>query len=93
MEIERNWDNNQAIFHDFTDAEFNKNLNVLYREFEDCCSSVRGFTNNPISYLTRKNLIPNDEADDSEEEYVTLDQQITQRATISKSANIHDVNL
>ena len=41
----------------------------------------------------RKNFIPKDEADNPEEEYATLDQQIIQRATIVKSANVHDVNL
>ena len=33
-----------------------------------------GCTNNPISYLMRKILIPKDEADNPEEEYVMLDQ-------------------
>ena len=41
----------------------------------------------------RKNLIPKDEADDPGAEYVTLDQQIIQRATIVKAANVNNVNL
>ena len=93
MELKSTWDNNQDIFHAFTDAEFNKNFNVLYKEFRDCCSSVRGFTKNPILYLMRKNLIPKDEADDHEEDYITLDLQIIQRAKIVKADNVHDVNL
>ena len=52
-----------------------------------------GGTKNPISYLMKKNLIPKDEADDPEEEYVMLDQQIIQRDTIFKASNVHDVNL
>ena len=47
MELGRTWDNNQAIFHAFTDSEVNKNFNILYKEFEDCCSSVRGCTTDP----------------------------------------------
>ena len=35
MKLERNWDNDQAIFHTFTDAKVNKNFNMLYGEFED----------------------------------------------------------
>ena len=31
MELERNWDNNQAIFHAFTSAEVNKNFNMIYK--------------------------------------------------------------
>ena len=30
MEIKGNWDNDQAIFRDFTDAEDNKNFNGIY---------------------------------------------------------------
>ena len=41
----------------------------------------------------RKNLIPKDEADDPELEYVTLDQQFIQRATIVKDANVNDISL
>ena len=41
----------------------------------------------------RKNLIPKDEADNPEEDYITLDLQIIQRYTIVKSANVHDFNL
>ena len=63
IELERTWDNNQAIFHAFTDAEVNSNFNVLYEEFEDSFSSIRGCTNIPILYLMRKNLIPKNEAD------------------------------
>ena len=81
------------IFHAFTDAEVNKNFNVIYEEFEYCCSSVCGCTNNPISYLMRKNLIPKDEADDPEADYVTLDQQIIQRSMIVKYSDVNDVNL
>ena len=93
MEIKRIWDNNQTIFHAFTNAKVNKNFNVLYEEFEDCCSSVCGCTKNPISYLMRKKLIHNDEADDPEDDYVTLDLQIIQRDMIVKAANFHYVNL
>ena len=74
MELKRNWDNDQSIFHDFTYAKVNKNFNVIYEVLEDCCSPVCGCTNNPISYLIIKNLIPNDEAGDPEAEYFTLDQ-------------------
>ena len=73
MELERTWDNYQAIFHAFNHAAVNKNFNVLYEEFEDSCYYVRGCNNNPLLYLTRKNFIPKDEAEDPEEEYVTLD--------------------
>ena len=93
MDIERTWDNDQAIFHAFTDVEVNKNFNVLYKEFDGCYSSVNGCTQNPISYLMRKNLIPKDEADNPEEDYVTLDLQIIQRAKIFKADNVHGVNL
>ena len=41
----------------------------------------------------RNYLIPKDKADDPEEDFVTLDLQIIQRATIVKAANVHDVNL
>ena len=75
MRTKRNLDNDQVIFHAFTDAEVNKNFNVLYEEFEYSFSSVRGFTSNPISYLMRKNLITKDEANYPEAEYVTLDQK------------------
>ena len=93
MELKRTWDNNQAMLRAFTEAEFNKNFNVLYEEFEDSCSYVRMCTNNPILYLMRKNSIAKDEADDLEEDYVTLDLKIIQRAMIVKAANLHDVNL
>ena len=73
MEPERTWDNDQEIFHAFTDTEVNNNFNVLYKEFEDPCFYIRGCTNKPTSYLMRKHLIPKDEADDPEENYVTLD--------------------
>ena len=66
---------------------------MLCEKFKDSCSSVHGFTNNPSLYLMRKNLFPKDEADNPEEEYVTLDQYIIQRSTIVKAANIHDINL
>ena len=69
-EIERTWDNTQAILNAFTDAKVNKNFNVLYKEFKERCSSVCGCTNKTISYLMRKNLIPKYEADNPEEEYV-----------------------
>ena len=93
MEPERTWDDNQEIFHAFTDTEVKKNFNVLYKEFEDPCFYVRGCTNKLTSYLMKKNLIPKDEAHDPEENYVTLDLQIIQRAKIVKYANGHDVNL
>ena len=41
----------------------------------------------------KKNLTPKDEADNSEAEYVTLDQKFIQRATIVKAANVNDFNL
>ena len=63
MELKRTWDNNQAIFHAFIDAKLNKNFNVLYKDFDDRCSYICGWTNNPISYLMTYNLIPKDEAD------------------------------
>ena len=93
MELERNWDNNQEIFHDFTNAEVNKNFNVIYKDFENRYSSVQGCTNNPISYFMRKNFIHKDKANDHEAEYFTLDQQIIQRTTIVKATNVNDVNL
>ena len=93
MELKINWDNDQAIFHAFTDAEINKNLNVIYEEFKDRCSYVCGYTNNPMLYFMRKKLIPKDKADNLESEYITLDQQIIQRATIFKATNLNDVNL
>ena len=93
MDLERTWENDQAVFHAFTNAEVNKNFNMLYKDFKYRCSSVRGCTNNPISYLMRKNLIPRDEADDPEEYYVMLDLHIIQRAMIFKSSNVHDVKL
>ena len=93
MELKRNFDNNQAIFYAFTDAKLNHYFNVLYKEFKDCCSYVCGCNNKLISYLMIKNLIPKDEPDDPEAEYVTLDQKVIQRDTIVKSANDNDVNL
>ena len=66
---------------------------MIYKYFENCFSSVRRCTNNRISYLMRNYLIPKDKADDPEEDFVTLDLQIIQRATIVKAANVHDVNL
>ena len=93
MELERNLYNNKEIFHAFTDAYLNKNFNVLYEDFEYRCSSVCGCTKNPISCLMKNNLIPKDEADDPEAEYVTLDQQVIQRATIVKAVNLNDVNI
>ena len=38
-------------------------------------------------------MIPKDEADDTEEDYVMLDLNIIQRAMIVKGANVHDVTL
>ena len=73
MEIERTWYNSQAIFRAFTNAEVNNNFNLLYEEFEDRWSYVCMCTNNPILYLMRNNLIPKDEADNPEEDYITLD--------------------
>ena len=93
MELEKNWDNDQAIFRAFTNAKVNNNFNILYKYFEDRCSSVHGCTNNPLSYLMRKNLIPKYGAGDHEAEYVMLDQQVIQRATIFKAANVNDINL
>ena len=65
MELERTWDNYQAIFHAFTNTEVNKNFNMLYEEFEDRCSSFSGCTSNPNSYLTRNKFITKDEADNT----------------------------
>ena len=73
LDLEKNWDNDQSIIRSFAGAEVNKNFNVIYEYFKDRCSSVRGCTNNPILYLMRRNLIPKDEADGPEAEYVTLD--------------------
>ena len=93
MDIETNWDNDKEIFHDFTDANWNRNFNVLYEEFEDRWYSVCGCNNNTILYLMRNNLIKKYEADDSKAEYVTLDQQFIQRATIVKDANVNDISM
>ena len=93
MDIERTWDNDQAIFHAFTNAKVNNNFNILYEKFNNHCSSICGCTNNPILYLMWNSLIPKDKADDPEAEYVTLYQQFIQRATIAKAANVNDVNL
>ena len=93
MDLKSTWDNDQEIFHSFTDAKVNKKFSMFYEEFKDHCSSVGGFTNNPILYLMRKNLIPKDEADDHEEDYVMLYLQIIQRADISKATNVNDVNM
>ena len=93
MELKRNWDSDQEIFHAFTNVEVNKNFNVLYKEFKDCCYYVRGCTKNPIFYLMRKNLIPKDKIDEPEADFLTLDQQIIQGNTIVKAANVNDVNL
>ena len=93
MELKSTWNNDQAIFHAFTDAEVNKKSNMLYKEFEERCSYVHGCTNNPISYLMRKNLVPKYEADNPKEDYVTLDLQIVLRATIVKADNANYVNL
>ena len=41
----------------------------------------------------RENLIPKDEAENPEAEYVTLDKQVIQRVTIVKAANVNDFNL
>ena len=41
----------------------------------------------------RNNLTPKYEAEDTEAEYVTLDQQVIQRATIVKADNVNDVKL
>ena len=93
MYLKRTCDNDQAIFRAFNDVKVNKNFNVLYEEFEDCCSSICGCINNPISYLMRNNLIPKDEADNTEKCSITLDLHIIQSAGIVKAANVHDVNL
>ena len=58
MEIEKTWDNDQAISHTFTGAKVNKNFNVLYEEFEDRCSSVRGVYQQPHIVLDEKDLDP-----------------------------------
>ena len=34
MELEKNWDNNLAIFHAFTNSKVNKNFKMLYEKFE-----------------------------------------------------------
>ena len=41
----------------------------------------------------RNNLTPKDEADNYKAEYVTLDQQVIQRAKIFKTANVNNVKL
>ena len=74
MELKRTWDNVQAIFHALTDVKDNKNVKVIYEEFEDHCSSV--------FWCNKRKLISKDEADDPEEDYVTLYLKIIQRATI-----------
>ena len=85
MELESNWDNYLSFFHAFTNAKVNKNFNEIYEEFEDSWFFIRRCTSNHISYLMRKNSTPKDEAKDPEDDYVTLDQQIIQRATIFPS--------
>ena len=72
IDLERIWDKNQEICHAFTNDEFNKNFNAIYKEFEDPCSSFCECTNNPILYLMRKNLIPKDEINNTEKDYVAL---------------------
>ena len=72
IDLERIWDKNQEICHAFTNDEFNKNFNAIYKEFEDPCSSFCECSNNPILYLMRKNLIPKDEINNTEKDYVAL---------------------
>ena len=51
------------------------------------------FYQKPILYLIINNLIPKYEAVNPEAQYVMIDQQIIQTATLIKAANANDVNL
>ena len=73
--------------------ELEKRLNDLYESFVDLLQNVRGVTGIPLKYLSRDNMIPNTEAAEPSNTFVTSDDEMIARARIILKANEADDNL
>ena len=89
------WDNSehQDMFAALKSGDLEKRFTDLFEGFVDSLQNVRRVTGIPLKYLTRKTILPTDDANDPATAYSTLDDEMTARARIILAVNEADADI